>query len=121
MNTPGNENLCLYVACLQALGERATLQDARNLKARVHTRIGMKIMTLNRDGRDYSYLQRAYKTTHPATSELATDEVLPALASVLERVIVVHERCVAVEVGGWEAATAKLHIYYTPGHYWCRD
>ena len=116
MDTPGIENLCLYFACLQAMGKRATLQDARDLKAKVHARIGKMISDPTNRGR--GDLKRAYTLTNPATDHLATDEVLPALATELGRKIVVHEGSVPIEVDGWSVLTRELHINYTPGHYY---
>ena len=55
---------------------------------------------------------------NPATDHLATDEVLPALATELGRKIVVHKGSVPIEVDGWSVLTRELHINYTPGHYY---
>ena len=115
MPTPGTENLCLYFAALQSLTqtEHVSVEDARALKQKVHLELKQK----NAE-RPRASLLRAIHLTKPNTDALATDEVIPALATVLHRTVVVHEGQAKCEIDGWNNATKKLHIYYVPGHYY---
>lgn len=113
--TPGLGNRCLYFAALLSSGATAGETDAAALKTAVHRTIQQEIARVG----PRADLASALRATDPATAELATDEVLPALADVVSRTIVVHEPNGAIEVEGYRRhRRQRLDIGYRHGHFY---
>lgn len=118
ISTPGLGQRCLYYAALLSLNKDATEETTRALKKQVHDKIGDFLK--GEEHYQRNDLRRALKLTDPSTSLLATDEVIPALASVLRvSKIVVHEQGFTTEIAPLEPQSGKaLHIGYVPGHFY---
>lgn len=115
LETPGIGNQCLYFAALLSAGTVAGEKEASALKAEVHRVVQQEIARVG-SRRD---LANALEVTDPATDELATDEVLPALADAVSRTVVVHEPAGRIEVEGYKGSQpGQLNIGYIDGHFY---
>ncbi len=66
-----------------------------------------------------SDLRAALDVTDPRTELMATDEVVPAIATLLNCKVFIHEEGSVIEVEDYDAvAENELHIGYEPGHFY---
>ncbi len=120
VETPGERNLCLYNAVLISSLQPCTETASLSLKAAAHRLLKEKLTEArSTTGLTRSDLRAALDVTDPRTELMATDEVVPAIATLLNCKVFIHEEGSVIEVEDYDAvAENELHIGYEPGHFY---